>query len=102
MTREDIINMAAQAGIDETVWVFNDEAIERFAALVAAAELEKVAAWMHSRGYATGQGDTVEDMLKEVEFQAAERERVAWHELAGIGLATIAVVEKAIRARGEV
>ena len=43
MTREDIINMAAQAGIDETVWVFNDEAIERFAALVAAAEREACA-----------------------------------------------------------
>lgn len=36
MTRDDIMNMAAQAGIDETVWCFNDEAIERFAALVAA------------------------------------------------------------------
>ena len=51
------------------------------------AEREKVATWMHSRGYATGHGDTVEDMLEEVEWQAAEREREAWHELAGIGLA---------------
>lgn len=39
MTREDIINMAAQAGIDEGVWFFDVEALERFAALVAAAEI---------------------------------------------------------------
>ena len=38
----------------------------------ANAEREKVAAWMIQRGYATGHGDTVEDLLKELEWQIAE------------------------------
>ena len=50
---------------------------EKFAALVAAHEREKVANWMVERGYATGHGDTVEDLLKELEWQVAEREREA-------------------------
>jgi len=32
-----------------------------------------VAKWMISRGYATGHGDTTEDMLAELEAQAIER-----------------------------
>jgi len=38
---------------------------------------EKVAKWMMSHGYATGHGDTIEDLLKELELQVAEREREA-------------------------
>ena len=41
------------------------------------AEREKVAAWMRSKSYATGHGDTIEDLLKELEWQVAEREREA-------------------------
>lgn len=41
------------------------------------AEREKVAKWMIERGYATGHGDTIEDLLKELEWQVAEREREA-------------------------
>ena len=33
---------------------------------------EKVAQWMIRQGYATGHGDTVEDLLKELEWQIAE------------------------------
>lgn len=44
-----------------------------FAALVAAAEREKVAAWMIQRSYATGHGDTTEDLLKELDWQIHER-----------------------------
>ena len=40
-------------------------------------EREQVAAWMMQRGYATGHGDTVEGLLKELEWQVAEREREA-------------------------
>lgn len=36
-------------------------------------ETEKVARWMLSRSYATGHGDTVEDMLAELEGQARQR-----------------------------
>ena len=42
-----------------------------------AAEREKVAAWKRARSYATGHGDTTEDLLKELEWQVAEREREA-------------------------
>ncbi len=38
---------------------------------------ELVALWMISKGYATGHGDTVEDLLKELEWQIREREREA-------------------------
>ena len=75
-SKEDIIRMARQAG----VYLAHTEltlmtGLERFAALVAAHEREKVAKWMVERSYATGHGDTVEDLLKELEWQAAERER---------------------------
>ena len=33
---------------------------------------EKVAQWMIQQGYATGHGDTIEDLLKELEWQIAE------------------------------
>lgn len=44
----------------------------RFAAIVAAAEREKVAHWMRSMGYATGHGDTTEDLLDHLSTQIAE------------------------------
>jgi hypothetical protein len=42
-----------------------------------AVDRENVAKWMVERGYATGHGDTIEDLLKELEWQVAEREREA-------------------------
>ena len=78
MDREDIIRMAREAGF-KVDWQHADVAeiktkrYEYFAALVAAAEREKVAAWMMRQGYATGHGDTVEDLLKELEWQIEER-----------------------------
>ncbi len=47
--------------------------LERFAAFVAAAERNKLAQWMMARGYATGHGDSIEDLLQELEWQIAER-----------------------------
>ena len=80
MTREELDTMWQKALIAS---VRDGEKYTRyhFAELVAAAEMEKVAAWMIRNGYATGHNDTVEDLLKELEWQIAER---------------------AIRARGEV
>ena len=82
MNKEDIIRMAREAcdqapreDWNSTAWVFGDETLERFATLVAAAERNKLAAWMIERGYATGHGDTVEDLLKELEWQIDERIR---------------------------
>jgi hypothetical protein len=82
MDREDIIRMARGAGF-KVDWQHADVAeikakrYEYFAALVAAAERNKLAAWMIQRGYATGHGDTIKDLLKELEWQIAEREREA-------------------------
>ena len=38
---------------------------------------EKVATWMTRQGYATGHGDSIEDLLREAEWQIREREREA-------------------------
>jgi hypothetical protein len=82
MDREEIIRMAREAGF-KVDWQHADVAeikakrYEYFAALVADAEREKLAAWMMRQGYATGHGDTIEDLLKELEWQIAEREREA-------------------------
>jgi hypothetical protein len=79
MNREDIIRMAREAGISKpwdqepVQW----ETLERFAALVAATEREKVARWQIGSGYATGHGDTIEDLLVELEWQVRESEREA-------------------------
>jgi len=35
---------------------------------------EKLAQWMIQRGYATGHGDSVEDLLNELEWQIAENQ----------------------------
>ena len=83
MDREAVIRMAREAGFEvygTDVWITDGwwlEELERFAALVAAAERNKLAAWMIERGYATGHGDTIEDLLQELEWQIAEREREA-------------------------
>jgi predicted RNase H-like HicB family nuclease len=38
---------------------------------------EKMTAWMMAQGYATGHGDTIEDLLREAEWQIREHEREA-------------------------
>ena len=38
---------------------------------------ETVAKWMIDRSYATGHGDTIEDLLKELEWQIRQSEREA-------------------------
>ena len=71
MDKDDIIKMAKEAGASfETA-----ESMFKFATLVAAAEREKVAAWMIARGYTTGHGDTIEDLLQELDWQIREQER---------------------------
>ena len=113
MDREDIIKLAREAGF-KVDWQHADVAeikakrYEYFAALVAAAERNKLAAWMIERGYATGHGDTVEDLLKELEWQIAEREReecakvcdvLAVHPEYASDITKVAA--QAIRARGD-
>jgi hypothetical protein len=86
MNREEIIRMAREAGF-KVDWQHADVAeikakrYEYFAELVAAREREKVAAWMMRQGYATGHGDTVEDLLQELDWQIREQEREACAEM---------------------
>jgi hypothetical protein len=40
-------------------------------------ELAKAIMWMMDKGYATGHGDSVVDLLTELEWQVSEREREA-------------------------
>ena len=76
--------------------------IEHFAELIRQEEREKVAQWMMIRGYATGHGNTVEDLLKELEWQIREQEREACAKLCdGWTHADGDRCAEAIRARGE-
>lgn len=75
MTREDIIRMAREAHL--VMYDYDHPSLERFATLVAAAEREKVARWQMGSGYSTGHGETIEDLLVELEWQVRESEREA-------------------------
>ena len=69
---------------------------------------EKVSEWMINKGYATGHGTSVVDLLQELEWQVAEREREACAKVVeadGLargneGLVLIKAASR-IRARGE-
>lgn len=71
---------------------------------------EAVAKWMIDRGYATGHGDTIEDLLKELEWQIRESESEACAKVCGalkpfgpelaLQKATAEDCAAAIRARG--
>ena len=113
MNREDIIRMAREAGLysgsprTPSTGSMIEKRLERFAALVAAAEREKVAAWMMARGYATGHGDSVEDLLQELDWQIREQEREACAAMAEAfhhhqyDFTGNLELHEAIRARGE-
>ena len=69
----------------------------------------KVAAWMMQHGYATGHGDTVEELLKELVWQVREGEREecakvadSWNRNVVWEAKTVSMnIAKEIRARGE-
>ena len=73
MSSNEVIRMAYELMPD--LMPSTPEGLAMFADIVASAEREKVAKWMIEKGYATGHGDTVEDLLKELESQVLERER---------------------------
>ncbi len=105
MDREQIIRMAREAGLAYG----SDEnplgSVTRFAALVAAAERNKLAAWMMSQGYATGHGDTIEELLQELDWQIREQEREACAKVCDererANLYGVKECAAAIKARGE-
>jgi len=102
---DDIIRMAKEAGIyhafdSEGHWdgltdqklfdphphpndvVYGDkrtvEILERFAAAACADERNKLASWMMAQGYATGHGDTTEDLLEELESEVGFKRAELW------------------------
>ena len=60
--------------------------------------MNEIAQWMMARGYATGHGDTVADLLKELEWQIREQERNACAQMVEPVDESLA---DEIRARGE-
>jgi hypothetical protein len=102
---DDIIRMAKEAGIyhafdSEGHWdgltdqklfdphphpndvVYGDkrtvEILERFAAAARADERNKLATWMIAQGYATGHGDTTEDLIEELEREVGFKRAELW------------------------
>jgi len=95
----DIIRMAREAGaiiLDGS----DTSVIERLVSLAQAAERNKLAAWMIAKGYATGHGDTTEQLLEELRWQVRESEREACLSCIKPN-ATPMEVASAIRARGK-
>ena len=81
MTREELIEIAEQV-YGKCDW--HGDALnhlEQLAQLVAEHEheheheREAVANWLMRKGFATGHGDTIVDMLDELEWQITERAR---------------------------
>lgn len=107
MTRDDIIHMARESGWTEysLLHAVEVQRLETFAALVAAAEREKIAAWMDFNDYTTVHGDCIEDLLEEIKAQVAEDERWKCAEVAEVYEPRCDVCSKgvavAILARGE-
>jgi len=75
LSRDDVIRMAREvADKDKVDPLHNDMVtltVDELGRLLTA-EREKVAQWMMQRGYATGHGDTIEDLLAELDWQIAE------------------------------
>jgi len=82
MTKDEMIELARQAGF----FVKDSEAyspsvqedheltpcLKAFAELVAAKEREVVANYIMDRGFATGHGDSIVDLLDQLELQIAD------------------------------
>jgi type 1 glutamine amidotransferase len=56
--------------------------------------VEKIAAWMISKGFATGHGESIEDLLEELEWQRVEEQR-EW-----VGLTKDEIIDITIEAFG--
>lgn len=82
MTQDEIIDMAKQSNLlgvidsfhytNRQTWI---EEATAFAKLVAEKEREVVANWIMDRGFATGHGDSIVDLLDQLEWQIIDRAR---------------------------
>lgn len=89
MTPDEVTRMAREAGYGWSLADMHFPALMRFAALVAAAERNKLAEWMMEQGYATGHGDNMEEMLNELDWQIRESEREACAKLCEDAISSI-------------
>ena len=79
MTKDEIVDMLAAVDFQffgKQDWNIFDK-YEAFAQLVAEKEREVVANWIMDKGFATGHGDSIVDLLDQLEWQIAEKEREA-------------------------
>ena len=82
MNKEELIDMARKSDfeihLDNLItWdgIECTNELTAFAKLVAEHEREVVATWIMDRGFATGHGDSIVDLLDQLEWQIAEKER---------------------------
>ena len=74
MTKEDII---MRNDTEHGVEYVRADSVRDLLDKSIAAERNKIAQWMIDRSYATGHGDTIEDLITELEWQVREEEREA-------------------------
>jgi hypothetical protein len=112
MTREEYIKLFHKEQLNLVAFkrlLDCDEEVLRLVNRVIQTEREAVATWIMGKGFATGHGDDIVDMLDELEWQVAEREREACAEICDV-LAVhpeyasniTKLVAQAIRNRGQV
>jgi len=70
MTQDEIIEMAIKCGWDNPAT--NMMPLYEFAKLVVEKEREVVANWIMNKGFATGHGDSIVDLLDQLESQIAD------------------------------
>ena len=74
----DFVESTPAEDVFSSIYVCCPKDIERLVTLAYEAgrkdEREKVAQWIIQRSYATGHGDTTEDLLAELEWQVREAE----------------------------
>jgi hypothetical protein len=77
MEREQTLQLAKQAGLvdwtEDGNWSAVDCDLVRFAELVAAHERNTLAAWMIQFGFATGHGDTMEELCDALGTEIVDR-----------------------------
>lgn len=68
--------------------------------LAAAEEREKLVAWMVQRSYSTGHGDTMEDLLQELDWQLAQKHNNAVYGGAKVERVVLANMVESMGAQG--
>jgi len=109
MTREEYIKLFHKEQLNLVAFkrlLDCDEEVLRLVNRVIQTEREAVATWIMGKGFATGHGDSIVDMLDELEWQVAEHERESCAKVAdeyanGLERNYSEIIADAIRARGQ-